>query len=352
MEKPLLTICIPTYNRIEALENLIKTILSSEIENIEVLVLDNCSDDGTLDNLYKIKDKRLSIHTNERNIGGIQNIYRVLMLGRGLYSILLLDKDRLVIEYLKDFLMLLETHPEIDFGYCKLTYSDKLPVMNIYKAGMDAIRHFGYKLQHPSGYFYKTDIYKNLDLLNEILATDKFGFDIELINAEFAVKGEGMVVNLPLVDSIAERVEMGESLGPSRTFTNPGQMAFFLPHNRVTQHRRYLTHLYTLPLSSHDKFLLTKKLFQQGLASVTFGYKSLMKYKRLLAHYSVDYINITLLKLIKLDLYFCGCFLSFKIPVSIITKIYICLSAQIVGIFKAFKWILKKIKKKLVINDK
>jgi hypothetical protein len=313
-------------------------------------VLDNCSNDGTLDILYKIEDKRLSIYSNEKNIGGILNFNKVLTLGHGIFSMLLLDKDRLLIDNLKDFLVLLETHPETDVGYCRLTYLEGLPVAECYKAGLDAVKHAGYGSRHPSGFFYKTDRYNNLNyLIKEIFAIHGiFGFFPDLINAELAAKGDAMIVNLPkLVDSIAEKKITIRSAGG--TYTNPGNLAFFLPHNRIKEYYIYLTHLYTLPLSSHDKFLLTRILFWQGLLSATFGYKLVMKNDILLGHYSVKYKNITLLSLIGLDLYFCGCFLSFKIPLSIMKKIYICLSMHITGIFKM---ILKRTNRKLVANDK
>jgi hypothetical protein len=291
----------------------------------------------------------LSLHSNEKNIGGVSNINKVLTLGNGIFSMLLLDKDRLLIDNLKDFLVLLETHPRTDVGYCRLTYSDGLSAAECYKAGLDAVRHVGYASKHPSGFFYKTDQYKNLNyLLNEIFTSQEvFGFYVDLINAELAAKGDAMIVNLSkLVDSTAEKKITVKSSG---TYTYSGSLAFFLPDNRAKQYCKYLTHLYTLPLSSHDKFLLSRILFWQGLVLVTFGYKSIMKNDVILEHYAVKYENITLLKLMGLDLYFCGCFLSLKIPLSIITKIYICLSMHITGIFKM---ILKRTNRKLVAYDK
>ena len=48
MEKPILSICIPTYNRASCLDKCLEAIVAQEeVNRIEVVVSDNCSSDNT-----------------------------------------------------------------------------------------------------------------------------------------------------------------------------------------------------------------------------------------------------------------------------------------------------------------
>ena len=75
---PVLSICIPTYNRSSELYKKITEILKYKSDDFDIIVLDNCSPDGTYENLKRINDDRLKLYQNESNIGGILNPLKVL----------------------------------------------------------------------------------------------------------------------------------------------------------------------------------------------------------------------------------------------------------------------------------
>ena len=64
-------IIVVTYNRKELLIECIEALLNQEYKNIEILIVDNCSTDGTRDyiNSY-IKNKDVVYKNTEKNIGG------------------------------------------------------------------------------------------------------------------------------------------------------------------------------------------------------------------------------------------------------------------------------------------
>lgn len=66
MEKKVLSICIPTYNRKEVLIDEIKQYLSVQDERFCIKVNDNCSTDGTVAALLQIHDDRLIVSRNEK----------------------------------------------------------------------------------------------------------------------------------------------------------------------------------------------------------------------------------------------------------------------------------------------
>lgn len=96
----LLSICIPTYNRKERVVKTVENLMSTDIEGLEVCVLDNCSEDGTYEALCDIQDKRFRLIKNDTNIGQFQNHYKALFLGTGKYIVVMMDRDEICLDKL------------------------------------------------------------------------------------------------------------------------------------------------------------------------------------------------------------------------------------------------------------
>lgn len=76
--KPLISVCIPTYNSIRFIHQCLDSVISQGIEDLEIIIVDNCSDDGTLETVRDRKDARIKLHQNEKNIGSAPNFNRTL----------------------------------------------------------------------------------------------------------------------------------------------------------------------------------------------------------------------------------------------------------------------------------
>ena len=92
----LLTICIPTFNRISYLEDTIKSIydnLNSNLNCFEVIILDNCSTDTTSEriNILQKSFSNLIYYKNEYNIGASNNIIKCMNMAKGEYIKLVND---------------------------------------------------------------------------------------------------------------------------------------------------------------------------------------------------------------------------------------------------------------------
>jgi len=92
-DKPILSFCIPTYNRAHVVTRAVKSILKYQGDDIEVVVSDNCSTDNTLEELNKINDKRLKVYSNGKNFGFNYNFLKVLEKSSGEYCFMLSDED-------------------------------------------------------------------------------------------------------------------------------------------------------------------------------------------------------------------------------------------------------------------
>ena len=97
MTSPLVTIVIPTYNRVVMTKRLLQSIYSSSYKNIEVIVIDDCSTDNTskiLTQQFK-KKERFKIYRNKKNLfsAASRNIGLKKALGK---YILFIDDDNVV----------------------------------------------------------------------------------------------------------------------------------------------------------------------------------------------------------------------------------------------------------------
>ena len=94
---PLLSVIIPTFNRVEMVCRCIQSVLDSDFRNLEVVVVDDASTDGTWSRLKEAfaTDPRVRLVRNERNLQLGQSRNRGAVLSQGHY-LLFLDDDNLV----------------------------------------------------------------------------------------------------------------------------------------------------------------------------------------------------------------------------------------------------------------
>lgn len=90
---PKLSVCVPTYNRAEYLSQALHTLTVQTLREFELLVVDNCSTDGTASLVESLRNPRIRFHRNERNVGSRENWNRCLDLAGGEYVAICHDDD-------------------------------------------------------------------------------------------------------------------------------------------------------------------------------------------------------------------------------------------------------------------
>lgn len=95
MINPTVSIIIPTRNRSELVSRAIRSALDQTYPEIEVIVVDDGSDEAHLNRLMQIQSPRLTIHKNEQNQGGPYSRNKGWMSCKGEYVIFLDDDDEL-----------------------------------------------------------------------------------------------------------------------------------------------------------------------------------------------------------------------------------------------------------------
>jgi len=125
--KPLISICIPTYNRAHYLRDAIESALAQTYPHLEVIVSDNASTDETMDLLATYADDpRVKVFRNEENVGIHRNFWRAIQRSNGTYLSMLCSDDVLLPDFIDDAYAYLERHREsVDVVYGSVLYTDK-----------------------------------------------------------------------------------------------------------------------------------------------------------------------------------------------------------------------------------
>jgi glycosyltransferase involved in cell wall biosynthesis len=90
---PLVSVCIPSYNNSKYIAETIQSVLSQTYSNFELIIVDDCSSDNTLEIVRGFKDRRIVVYQNEANLGMHGNWNKVLSLANGEYMKLLCGDD-------------------------------------------------------------------------------------------------------------------------------------------------------------------------------------------------------------------------------------------------------------------
>ena len=110
---PLVSICIPTFNRASMVADAIRSALGQSYRNIEVLVVDNASTDTILDVVATFPDPRLKLVVNPHNLGLFGNFNRCIELAQGKYVHILHSDDSIDPDFTETCVRFLEENPSV-----------------------------------------------------------------------------------------------------------------------------------------------------------------------------------------------------------------------------------------------
>ena len=103
-----LSVCIPNYNYARFLGKTIESVLQQSDAELEVLVSDNASTDGSTDVVKSFDDDRVKLGVNRCNVGFAGNLDRVVRMASGEHVILLSSDDLMRPEMLATYTKLYE----------------------------------------------------------------------------------------------------------------------------------------------------------------------------------------------------------------------------------------------------
>jgi len=106
---------LPVFNGEQWVRATIESILSQTFTDFELVISDNCSNDGTADicHDYAKLDDRITFHSNETNIGAALNFQRVFDLSKAGYFKWASANDLIAPDYLSRCVDILDSHPDV-----------------------------------------------------------------------------------------------------------------------------------------------------------------------------------------------------------------------------------------------
>ena len=121
MTNPILSICLPTYNRSALLEQAITALLPGIFEHgaaVELVISDNASTDNTKLMLERLAQfSNVKVCFNKVNLGAAKNFDIVVQQAKGEFCWIVGDDDLVCPGGIATILKVLRTHPEIHFAF-------------------------------------------------------------------------------------------------------------------------------------------------------------------------------------------------------------------------------------------
>lgn len=122
MNKPLVSICIPTFNGEKFIEECIQSILTQTYQNLEIVFSDDSSTDGTLtivENLLSQSNVNYKIIFNENERGLAANWNNAIKNSNGKYIKFVFQDDVLKESCVSELIKIAESEPNVGLVYCK-----------------------------------------------------------------------------------------------------------------------------------------------------------------------------------------------------------------------------------------
>lgn len=111
---PRISVIMPLYNAEQFVKKAIESILQQSFKDFELILIDDCATDNTLDVVSSIKSSKIKIVNNEKNSGIAYSRNKGLELADGQYIALMDDDDLTVPNRFETQIGYLETHNDID----------------------------------------------------------------------------------------------------------------------------------------------------------------------------------------------------------------------------------------------
>ena len=93
MDKKLVSIILPTYNRSQYICRAIESVLNQTYDNLELIIIDDGSKDNTLEIISKYQNPKIKVIRNKENLGFVKSLNKAIKLAQGKYIARIDDDD-------------------------------------------------------------------------------------------------------------------------------------------------------------------------------------------------------------------------------------------------------------------
>lgn len=118
------SIILPVRNGGEYVKQCVRGILSQSLQDFNLIILDNCSSDGTLEWLYSLNDSRIVFHESDKALSIEENWSRIKDVPKNEFITLIGHDDLLCPDYLEKMDQLILLHPDASLYQAHFQYID------------------------------------------------------------------------------------------------------------------------------------------------------------------------------------------------------------------------------------
>lgn len=166
-ETPLVSVLMTAYNREKYIAEAIESVLASNYTNFELIIVDDCSSDKTVEiaKFYQLKDLRIKVYINEQNLGDYYNRNKAASYASGKY-LKYLDSDDIIYPWgLFAMVSCMEKFPQAGFGLVSKNNFARKPYPYCIMP-VDIFRRFYFTGElismGPLGSIIKTEVFKDI----------------------------------------------------------------------------------------------------------------------------------------------------------------------------------------------
>lgn len=156
--KPSISVLMPVFNAKPYLSDAIKSILDQTYVDFELILLDDCSTDGSEDVIKSFKDNRIVYHKNEINAGLANNLNTGLKMAKGEFIARMDADDISLSNRFKTQIDFLKSNSEIDLCSCAVQMfgdDDKIWIRDSHPEQVKITMMFYSAVLHPTCVFRK-----------------------------------------------------------------------------------------------------------------------------------------------------------------------------------------------------
>lgn len=326
MKKYILGICIASYNRKDVIIPDLKEYFSLDDQRFKVIVQDDGSNNGTLEELEAIKDPRLTLRVNPHNLGALPNAFAALSNNEDCeYVMNLNDKDCVHIDVLPKFLDYLEKEKP-NYGFVRVYGIVENYKVERFDKGVPSINSIAYTCEHPSGYFWKSDLFGTETAKDYYKALNpKFDYQFDLLFAHCAVSCGGVILSYPLITMGAKRKEQKQI----KTQTYNEDNFYFGFKERAKTFGIFINDVKVLHILEKDKKCCLDRLVKLFSDLTTYRLRAIFRNESVCYHYGLQSRNVSFFELHRNIIGILNIFLdnskdySWLFRASIVTKYYL-----------------------------
>lgn len=117
----LVSIIIPCFNQEKYITDAILSAENQTYKDIEIVFIDDCSTDNSLEVVNELKNKysNIVVLKNETNLGVVDSRNKAIDVAKGFYILPLDGDDTIEPAYIEDAVKVFEEKPDVGFVYCK-----------------------------------------------------------------------------------------------------------------------------------------------------------------------------------------------------------------------------------------